>query len=205
MSTVLHEETITHPLPSGLDDLDLPLSEASGPAWRVHRRVRDPLHFGRAALNRWDAPEGGAYGVLYAAEDLEGAFIESLGHGHVGGTRLVTGAELRERSFTKLHFDRPLRLVDLTAEGLVRLGADLRLCAGDYQVAQAWSAAFEAHPDRPDGVRYRSRHDPTRCCVAIFERARPVVRAAPEGTLFSPALRGHLVELLEHYDFGLVD
>ena len=106
----------------------------------------------------------------------------------------------------------PLRLVDLTGPGLPRLGADARLADGDHQVSQAWSAAFHGHPDRPDGILYRARHDPSRFAVAIFERAQRkiVLRVFLGERLFlrgepEPLLGEHLrLELLRAlYDCGI--
>jgi hypothetical protein len=48
------------PLPSPPDDFasrKLPLTEAKGPLFRLHSRRRDALHFGRAALWRFDDPD----------------------------------------------------------------------------------------------------------------------------------------------------
>src|SRR6478735_5682570 len=50
-------------------------------------RDHDPLFFGRSGLNRFDAPAG-EYGVLYAGESVECAFIETFGS--ATGIRAIT-------------------------------------------------------------------------------------------------------------------
>src|SRR6202140_5254686 len=58
--------------------------------------------------------------------DPYGSFVESFG--------------LKTRGLTHLAARRPLRFVDLTEPGaLARVGADSRLLAGDYDIAQLWS------------------------------------------------------------------
>ena len=109
------------------------------------------------------------------------------------------------RGLARIESNRPLRLVDLTGAGLARLGADERLCAGDYDVAQRWALALFRHPERPDGLYYRSRHDPSRLCIAIYERAQAALTAARLGGLAGPALATQLAELLDTYRFALVD
>jgi len=68
-------------------------------------------------------------------------------------------------------FSRSLDLVDPEGAGLSKVGADARLSSGgDYRLAQRWSLAFWCHPDQPDGILYRSRHNPRVLCAAIYDR-----------------------------------
>jgi hypothetical protein len=192
------------PPPRDLSVRSLPLRLWQGPWLRVHRAVRDPLHFGRSGNNRFDDPRA-EFGVLYLGADLEGAFVETFGRVVADAPRLVSGRALGDRLLTPIEFDAPLRLVDLSGPGLGRLGADGRLCTGDYRVAQAWSRALWAHPDAPDGLLYRSRHDPSRLCAAVFERAGPRARVRPGESLVAFDLRSHLAAVLDLYGLGLVD
>jgi hypothetical protein len=136
----------------------LPLLVGVGPWLRIHRLGYEPVFFGRAGKSRFDAP-GGEYGVLYAGVDAHCAFIETLGH--ETGVRVLNDIDVRMRGLARIETRRPLRLVDLTGAGLAHLGADERLCSGDYSVAQRWSLALWQHPARPDGLYHRSRHDPS--------------------------------------------
>ncbi len=159
--------------PTDLATRSLPLLVTTEPWFRIHRLHYAPLYFGTSGDGRFDVP-GGKTGVLYVAADEAGAFIETLGH--VTGTRVLTLSALRSRAIAEIAVRRPLRLVDLTGPRLAQLGADERLCAGDYTIAQRWSAAFVRHPQKPDGLYYRSRHDPQRACAAIYHRANRSLR-----------------------------
>ena len=192
-----------HPEPP-LDLLQrrLPLLVSDHPWFRIYRSRQAPLYFNRSGDNRFDPPAR-EYGVLYVGEDAHAAFIETFGH--ATGVRFVTVTALRTRGLARIEVRRSLRLVDLTGSGLARLGADERLCAGDYAVAQRWALALLRHPQRPDGLCYRARHDPSRLCAAIYHRAAKSVKAVRLGSLADPASAPLLVDLLETYAFGLLD
>ena len=68
--------------------------------------------------------------MLYLAADIEGAFIEGcirdMGLGRA--RRVVSETFLRDRVLSRIAFEHPLRLVDLTGAGLAQIGADMRLC-----------------------------------------------------------------------------
>lgn len=189
-----------HPEPSReLAHRKLPLVRLRGSFFRIHRRRLAPLYFGRSKLSRFDAPNG-EFGVLYVGRDVPCAFIETFGH--ATGVRFVDHTELEERELSEITVERPLRLVDLRGNGLARIGADASLTSGlDYGLSQRWSRALHEHPQKPDGVAYRARHDPERTSVALFDRVAPLARARPRGTLDSDVAR--LAKLLDTYDFGL--
>ncbi|HET9015575.1 MAG TPA: RES family NAD+ phosphorylase [Thermomicrobiaceae bacterium] len=194
------------PHPDPPDDLPqrgLPLVHAAGPWFRIHRMDNDPVHFGRSGRNRFDAP-GGEFGVLYAALDEHGSFIESFGLDRLGSHGVVTVQALADRGLARIHAARPLGLVDLTGAGLARIGADARLCAGDHWVARAWARALWTHPRAPDGLLYPARHDPSRGCVALFDRARDAVAAERLGSLVDPRQRQLLAAILDVYGYGLI-
>ena len=158
--------------------------------WRIHRAVHEPLFFGKGAKNRFDAPEG-EFGVLYAGMDAHCAFIETFGHST--GIRVVTAAELDVRELSLLRASRSLRLVDLRAEGLARMGADAELTSGpDYPLAQ------------PDGLIYLARHDPSRSSVALFERVAPLLTSERLGAPTGPSQTKRLGDILDTYRFGLL-
>jgi len=175
--------------------------DKGGPLYRIHAAKQAPLYFGKTKDNRFDAPAG-EYGVLYAAFTPQGAFVETFGHDT--GTRVLDERELSARALATIHPSRPLRLVDLTGKGLARLGADARLLAGEHEDAQPWSRAFHDQPEKVDGVLYLARHDPSRQCAAIFDRAKTVISASPLGSLVDAKLHDLVRSLLDEYDFGLV-
>ncbi len=191
-----------HPLPHDVEHQPLPIITFDRDWYRFHRHQRDPLHFGQTGDNRFDASDG-AFGVLYLSADVHGAFLETFGRGHAGGARLVTEEALRERTLARVTFDRPIHLVDLSGAGLVRLGADHRLTAGDYRISQAWASRLRDHPDAPDGLFYRARHDPSRMCAAVFDHLDESAMATRLGSLLHGTFRGTLAAILDAYDFGL--
>ncbi len=179
-----------------------------GPWFRLHATGRGALYFGRKHVYRFDDPKG-KFGVLYAGCDEHCAFIETLGQAlspplPAGAVRYVTDADLERRELARIRTYGRLRLVDLSGAGLARMGADARLCSGDYRVAQRWSRAIHEHPSRPDGLLYPARHDPSRAVVAIFDRARTKLDSTALGTLMTP--RNHALRdgILATYGLGLL-
>jgi hypothetical protein len=210
VSSLLPSADLPEPHPDPPADLfgrRLPLVEDSGPWIRGHPRIYDPLHFGKSGDGRFTAPAG-EYGILYVASDEHAAFIETFGRwettGRVPGWNVVSRVELAERHRALVTTSRPLRLVDLTGSGLTRIGADNRLSDGSYTTSRRWALAFHQHPGQPDGMRYRTRHDPSRFAAAIFDRAAPALRASRLGSLADPAHERLRVAILETYDFALL-
>jgi hypothetical protein len=172
-------------------------------AWcRIHPVKHDPIYFGREPRNRFDAPAK-EFGALYVAKDFHGAFIETFGHST--GVRFVTTAELRLRGLALITPKRKLRLVDLRAQGLARMGADAELTSGpDRDLARRWARAIHDHPRQLDGILYRARHDPSRTCAAIFDRAAPELAENRLGTFHHKHNRPLLADILDTYKFGLL-
>jgi RES domain len=191
--------------PERLTSLRLLIKRVRGRWYRIHAGHDDPIHFGRDARNRFDAP-GGEYGVLYVGRDAHCAFIETFGH--ATGVRFVTESSLRLRRLSIVMSSpsaAPLRLVDLRGEGLARMGADATLTSGgDHELSRRWSWALHQHPRTPDGILYRPRHDPTRTSAAFFDRAAPRLTAARAGSLLAPRHARLLADVLDTYGFGLV-
>jgi hypothetical protein len=192
-----------HPGPP--DDLarrDLPIASVSGRLFRVHRARRAPLFFGKTGDNRFDDP-GREYGVLYAGASEACAFIETFAEPL--DFPFVTHRQLEARKLSAIEILSPLRLVSLAGADLRRIGADARLFAADHAVAQRWSRALHEHPARVDGLRYPARHDPDQLAVALFDRARPRVRARlAREPLAARRHRALVAELLDRYGLGLV-
>jgi hypothetical protein len=103
----------------------------------------------------------------------------------------------------KIRFKRTLRLIDMvTSGGLTRLGAESSLTSGfGYKNSQRWSRALREHPSKPDGIYYRSRHDPARTASALFDHCERLVEAAEMLGAWADqsALLG---EILDQYAFG---
>jgi len=173
---------------------------------RHHQTVNNPIHFGTSGNNRFDDPDcasGASFGVLYTGEDPHCCFIESCGA--TTGVPAVSGAYLEARSIAKLELTEELRFVDLASSGgLPHVGADGRLLTGSYKVAQRWSAALRLHPAKPDGIRYLSRHDPTRVAYAIFTRPTSTFKVSSMDSLMAYANRALLNQLLRDYNVDLI-
>ena len=131
----------------------------------------------------------------------DAAFIET--HGQRMGVNAVTEAELRARCLTVLTPARLLSLVDLTGPGLAKLGADNRLATADHEIAQRWSRAVWEHPAQSDGILFRSRHDPSRISIAIFDRGINWQQKSL-GSLMESSNTALLTALLEQYHFALL-
>lgn len=191
-----------HPLPPGdLHTYDLPLATCSGPWVRIHGRFPDPLYFGKRCAYRFDDPAS-LYGVLYAGDQLAGAFIEVFGDRR-SRFRAIAYSELQGVHVSQLEATRPLRLVDLRGPGVTFLpGADGGLSAmRSYAPTQAWSAALHAHPAFPDGIVYRARRDLEQTSVAIFERAGPALRCTDTSFLLEdPGFEA----VLDRYEIGVL-
>lgn len=147
----------------------LPLIDIEAATWvRIHQTARDPVYFGGVPpMYRFDAPNG-EYRVLYVGRSFAAAFIETmLRMPHLKG---VDRTQLEARSASELFCKSGLRMVDLRSHGLSAIGADNQLTTGPYAVSAAWALSLFKHPERPDGILYRSRHNPAHECAAIFNR-----------------------------------
>jgi len=134
--------------------------------------------------------------------DAGAAFIETL----LRNPRIpfVERTEIEIRSASALANDHVLKLVDFRGGGLSQIGADNRLTTGSYAVAGQWALALWQHADAPDGILYRSKHDPKHICTAIFDRAHcrfsvsssPVAHGHPTSVGADPerAPQGHRVD-----------
>ena len=190
----LHSRT----LPIHVHDVDRRL-------YRIHPTNRYALFFGPAKgqppHGRWDVPDG-RYSVCYLAEQPFAAFAETFLR--EPGVMVLEAEDLAARSLAIVHILAPLRLVALHGQGLHALGATAASCTGDYAVSRAWSAALHAHPETPDGIRYRARHDDDGFAIALFDRAQNSVADMDGAPLTDPANHVRLAECLNRYGIGLL-
>lgn len=192
--------------PADLHARKLPLHEAPAGTllYRIHRTRLAPLHFGRqhdpARRQRWDSPDAG-YGVCYLAFEGHVCFAETLLRELELDT--VHQDDLGVRSLARVELRAPLRLVEMNGEHLRRLGADASVVHGSYDTTWEWSAALHAHPEQPDGVRYRASHDDSGFSVALFGRAADRVHCTASTPLADPSLASELARWLDRYDIGL--
>jgi hypothetical protein len=139
-----------------------------------------------------------AFGVTYAAHELQVAFAETVLHEAAffeDGAWIVPRDQIEERWI--VNYERAntvARLLDLTGVHAKRLGLNNDICSGsDYAFTQALSRAVHDQVPQAEGIYYVSRQLNTRCAVALFERS-----AAARGAVRS--------RLREHPDYpGLLD
>lgn len=182
----------------------LPITQTTGPWWRIYPLAYEPLYFSRTR-GRFGAPEG-EYGVLYAARDLSGAVVETLGQ--TLGRRVIPRQELHTRGLAILFPGRSLRLVDLTGPGLHRMGIDAHLVTGEHHTTQQLSRALWQHVDQPDGILYRSRLDAELGCLALYDRALDAIRRSNVvrlGSLDGRRPAGVLAGIFERYGYTVSD
>jgi len=164
--------------------LPLEIVPAGAALARAHRQADDPVFFGPgagiSATWRFDSLTG-AFGVLYVGAGLAGALVETLPRNP--RRRMVAYGDLVSRASSELRCPRDLRLVDLHGAGLRRLGLDNAISTGPCVPCGAWSEALWVHPDAPDGIAWRSRHDPREICFALFERPGLKFAVAPSVAL----------------------
>jgi RES domain len=193
---------IPHPLPpEDFNRRELPIITSQGTWYRLNAVEFDSsLYFDRTGKGRFDSPAQG-YGILYVGADVYASWIECYGRTH--GAKGVSELGLRQRDLYAIDSHRPLVFADLTGSGLVKMGADARLSSGAYTVARQWAQAAYEHPQRVDGIRYRSRHDDARYCYGIFDRCAQEIQEQNLGNLLTSNPR-LLAEILDYYDYGLL-
>jgi hypothetical protein len=188
------------PPPSDLSQRELPLFTLAAKTifYRVHQAKYDPIYFASSGGGRFDTAEG----IIYLGIDEYVAFRETIGR--FSKYRLISGEELEKRRMSEVKSRRGLSLVDLTGKGLTLLDADARLLTGDYKIAQQWSKALQNHPSNPDGIYYRSRHDPSRFCLALYQiRTSSTLKTINTYDCLSDEYVNRLAAILEEYQYGL--
>jgi hypothetical protein len=172
---------------------------------RIHAQGRNALWFGpgpgRQPIHRFDDPEG-RFRVCYFGTTLEVCFAETFLRNPP--VRILALDDLAGRSIATVEARRDLRLVPIHGPSLARLGVTAELASGsDYAASRLWSRALWEHSDKPDGILYRSRHDDSPLCVAVYDRARDGLAVVGEHALTEDAQQ--LARLLRRYGLGLTN
>jgi hypothetical protein len=104
---------------------------------------------------------------LYAAASRDGSFAEAIGR--KPGT-FRSNDELAALAVTTLALTKELRLVDLHGgEAVGALGATGVVGVGPQSLARRWAKSLHDHPEAPDGIEYRCRHNSDEIAVALFD------------------------------------
>lgn len=141
---------------------------------RIHARSRDALWFGPARgdlpVHRFDDPLG-RFRVCYLGTTRDVCFAETFLRNPP--VRILAMGDLQNRMVATVELKRDLRLVPLYGPGLARAGVPAEVASGsNYGASQTWSRRFWKYSSKPDGIVYRSRHDDSGLCLALYDRAR---------------------------------
>ena len=202
-----------------------------GDLWyRIHRIEHKPFWFGPgkgkvrdlAAMWRFDDPGPGAthpearspsrkampdkrhFGVCYLGTTAEASFVETfLRRSGVPGRKDVGMKELESRQITTIVLTRDIRVVDLRGEGLSRAHLDSMIFATrDYTLPQVVARTLWRHPAKYDGIACRTRHDPGKTAIALFDRARDSLHVKTTEMLAADLPR--LLRWRDSYGFRLI-
>ena len=158
---------------------------------RIHLTTRGPKFFGRSATWRFDSPDR-TFGTLYAALSEQACFVETILR---GSDRFVAQSELDIRSLCRIRLARDVRVVPLHGEHLAQLSASATVSAGPYALSRRWARALHSHPEKPDGILYRSNFDNDEFAVVLFDRATDALDDGTSAPLMSdPSLLGRILD-----------
>ncbi len=210
-------------------DRILPISESEGPWYRLNPiKYPSAFHFDETGKGRFDGPNQ-RYGILYVGEDITGPFIECFGRPPGGkwpeekslqwqwleeleeeekkekkSWQWLEETSLEQRCLFKIKSKRPLNLVNLLGDGLVKMGADALVTCGEYSVSRIWAKAIWDHPQQVDGIIYRSRLDNDRICCGLFRHVKDLLEEENLDTLLNLKHRQQLDEILDRYQYALM-
>jgi hypothetical protein len=164
---------------------------------RFYNSAQAPIYFDRGSSGRFNSPDA-AYGVLYAADKLAGAFAETFLR---KPGQMIALDLIRKKTLVRLRALQPIKCIKLFGAGLARVGATAEVShAGSYHLAQAWSAALHTQASAFDGIAYHARHDDTQICYALFCRSAHKIAEASRETTEDP---DWIYELAERYGAGI--
>ena len=185
-------------------NLSPPITQVAGPWFRVHQTGKGAVFFGRSGRNRWDSPDK-SYGVMYAGETWQAAFMESVLHDP--STKTVLHSQLLKRSMALLRTTTPLRLVDIS-DGLVLRALELtesETKAIPYEKPQWISKAIYTAGWNVHGIRYTSRLDSKLGCLALFDCPDDMLAVHDLEPLVAPANQGMVRSILSQYQIRLIN
>ena len=144
----------------------------------------------------------GRYSVLYAAKNVRTSFLEAVVRNRLSrrSRRKIPADEVESRSIVWVDSLADLMLVDLRADGPLRVGAPTAVSRDtNHSAGRSLSAFVHANVPEAEGFLYTSRfsEDP---CIAVFDRAIVKLAATMVISLMdSPDLH----DVLDEYDITL--
>jgi hypothetical protein len=170
-------------------------------------RHPNPLGYGKSRSRFADPrplPDDERFGVVYLGESPEVCFVEAILRDRAVGSLgpfFLTRRELEQFMLAQISSTSPLRLVDLRGKGPARMRIPTDAVRGqDHQWGMAYSLAFYQHPDKPDGLLYRSRLNEM-TTIALYDRAIQRLRCDDCIKLLHYA---DLADILDQYKLALI-
>lgn len=189
------------PPPADLATRKLPLVTIGGDLFRIHQTIHHWRYFGRNKSERFDDPLG-VFGVLYGSTTAEAAFAEVFLRKLA--SMAVAQVDLQSRAVSTFNA-KSLKCVELTGSGLRKLSCDNRISTEKpYRTTHLWSRALFLHPEQPDGLVYRSRHNPQFRCLALFDRCDAKLTEVRSEPLMDPPRRAWCAVQLDRYDLAMI-
>ena len=198
--------------PKGFESSRIELTSIkTGTKWfRLYSsRYPDPLGFGfspsRFSDPRVALPEKDRFGVIYFGSSLKVCFLErilrDLRNGRLGDVP-IPYAELEQLMCAEIVTARPLNLVDLRGDNLVKMGVPTdAVRASSHRLGQKWSLAFWLHKQRPHGILYYSRLN-DEINMALYDVALPSIRVSTTRPLLE--YRTEVAGLIREFKLAIV-
>jgi chromosome partitioning protein len=186
------------------DSLPLYILEKNSQLFRIHNVYRQALYFNRNSNSRFGSFTQN-YGVLYAGLDSFVVFREIF---NLKSVRLIDQESLERMCLSCFWLQRDLKLIDLSGPGLTMIGADSRIITGsNFPLSQSWSQTLYEHPANVDGLYYRSRYDPSRFCVVLYENRVRLSdlkeQRITQNNLLDESFAATLQQVLHEYQYEL--
>jgi hypothetical protein len=198
--------------PKGFESSGIELASIkTGTKWfRLYSsRYPDPLGFGFSPSRFSDPgvalPEKDRFGVIYFGSSLKVCFLErilrDLRNGRLGDVP-IPYAELEQLMCAEIVTARPLNLVDLRGDNLVKMGVPTdAVRASSHRLGQKWSLAFWLHKQRPHGILYYSRLN-DEINMALYDVALPSIRVSTTRPLLE--YRTEVAGLIREFKLAIV-
>ncbi len=188
------------------DALPLHILEKNSQLFRIHQAHFQALYFNRNSNSRFGSFAQN-YGVLYAGLDSFVVFRETF---HGKSSKSIEQESLERMCLSCFWLQRELKLIDLSGSGLTLIGADSRIITGsDFPLSQSWSQTLYEHPANVDGLYYRSRYDPSRFCVVLYENRVKLAdlqeQRITQNNLLDESFAATLQQMLHEYQYQLRD
>jgi hypothetical protein len=198
--------------PKGFESSGIELASIkTGTKWfRLYSsRYPDPLGFGfspsRFSDPRVALPKKDRFGVIYFGSSLKVCFLErilrDIRNGRLGDVP-IPYAELEQLMCAEIVTARPLNLVDLRGDNLVKMGVPTdAVRASSHRLGQKWSLAFWLHKQRPHGILYYSRLN-DEINMALYDVALPSIRVSTTRPLLE--YRTEVAGLIREFKLAIV-